>query len=213
MNNVTTNQPDQNSCVYCFTSIPSLAKKCNSCGSFQTWKRHLGFMLSIISVFLGVTATLGIFYTPIKDSLRKDYDLKAIKLFSSHTGYTVSIENVGKKPIVISNARFFWGPTQTNLEWEGRPAIIPPGKLVFINMTYPKDKFNHPEFKGEVFSNEFKEAPCYLVLSGGNLSGELNHYIVKYQDYKSTTTCGQDDSKFYYSNDINSKLGASHIEE
>ena len=58
-------EPDNAECIYCSEVILSRAKKCKFCGSFQTWRRHLGIGATLVSLFIGLVAIIGLLNKPL----------------------------------------------------------------------------------------------------------------------------------------------------
>lgn len=132
-------------CVYCKTGIDIVAIKCPACGSFQNWRRHLGLVATIISLFLGTVATYGLMKEPINYLFKKEYSVRTQQVSVTSKTYTVELKNTGRKPFSINSASAYIQTQNEHsnryfyiLEWDTEVETLAPGEVSFLKLTIPE---------------------------------------------------------------------------
>lgn len=122
-----------------------MQKKCKACGSFQTWRRHLGFWATVLSLILGIFSTWAIVEGPTRFAFKTPYAVSFERIGSQTDVYRVYLKNIGKKTISITKASALLDGKVYSLTWDRKRETLRPGEDLIIDFKRsPKDnRDNH----------------------------------------------------------------------
>ena len=159
-------------CLYCDEKISVLAKKCMHCGSFQTWKRHLGIWATTISLILGVAATYGLIEGPTKEFFKPDYSITGFKVSAtsgfkmnlSNAEYTAILQNKGKRSVVITQVRAHFGIEEEILDYAFDRNVLLAGEVKYITLSLPDD-FRLKRLEENKTANDKLHENCFIAIN------------------------------------------------
>jgi len=183
-------------CLYCQQDIPAHAKKCMHCGSFQTWKRHLGIWATIISLILGIVATYGLIERPAKEFFRPEYSISGFKVSStsgykmdlSLAEYTAVLKNNGKRSVVITQVRANFGDEEALLDFFVDRKVLLTGEEKYITITLP-DEFRRERLEKNKTASSKLHEDCFISINWKG--GDANSVDVFILDETKQTSLSQ----------------------
>lgn len=145
--------PDSKLCVRCNNDIPSSARFCTHCNSYQDWRRHLNFSSTFLALIIAAISVITSFYNVVGDRIWppaskvevqfSDFGEGALRMIAVNRGESsgflvdaslTSIEEGGEFPI----------PGGVNFELADQALEVPSGLTRFRVLT---------SFNGEATNN------------------------------------------------------------
>ena len=142
------------------------------CGSFQTWKRHLGIWATIISLILGVAATYGLIEGPTKEFFKPDYSISGFKVSAtsgfkmnlSNAEYTAILQNKGKRPVVITQIRAHFRKEAEILDFAFDRNVLLAGEVKYITLSLP-DELRLKRLEENKTGNNKLHENCFIAIN------------------------------------------------
>lgn len=93
-------------CLLCYEPIYPASKKCNSCGSYQDWRRFFDFsaiILSLLIALISVTSALGPRLLDLLETSRSEIEVTGY--YPTADGIALALVNNGTRPGQVGNVR------------------------------------------------------------------------------------------------------------
>ncbi len=185
-------------CVLCKEKIPKGAIKCAHCGSFQNWRRHLGFSSSFLSLMVAFISVLTVLITILSNlSKANDSDIKVSIINWQRVPFNdqgrlsqvlileAFVTNAGQRPGALKNFSIK-GSGENRFQYmrSGQPEvgnayspkevkaqIVEPGKTLLIK--------EHIKTLWDIKTFEEKFTNSDLRIEVVNFSGKIQEIILK----------------------------------
>src|SRR5882724_7238207 len=93
-------------CILCREQIPSGAKICTKCDSYQDWRRYFGVSSTVLSLLVALVSVLTVAVPVVRNALTPDRsDVRCSVLEWSAGGVTLVVSNRGVRPAILKNLR------------------------------------------------------------------------------------------------------------
>ncbi len=95
-------------CIYCAEALKPSASKCPHCQSYQNWRRHLGFGVSLTTLLIALITVGSFSYKPLLAALSPERGIRVAYVGANSSNYFIFVENIGRMPIVFGHANAFF---------------------------------------------------------------------------------------------------------
>ncbi|WP_156407909.1 hypothetical protein [Ensifer sp. Root127] len=163
-------------CLTCAIHIPTAAKLCTHCNTYQDYRRYLSFGQTSLALMIALISVTGALLPPLSEMVFRNSDLERRLISIDQTGAIFVVTNSGNMPGSVISAEVVFPQSEgksTRLALPLTAQIVEPGKSQLIKVT-PSDA---PALLVTAIYQSISSDNCMLRLSLLSYYGKVSKHV------------------------------------